>query len=104
MTSDFSGQEAAVAGMTMEEYAANGYEPIQKEPEPLVLHYSGLEIRLAQRKVLRNGEKVSPTRNEYGVLTYLTAYLGQVFSKQQICENVWHMDNGIRQSRARRWL
>ena len=49
-----------------------------------VLQYPGLEIRLAQRKVLRNGEEVSLTRNEYGVLTYLTTYPGQVFSKQQI--------------------
>ena len=27
-------EEAKTAGMTVEEYAANGYEPIQKEPEP----------------------------------------------------------------------
>ena len=56
-----------------------------------VLKYPGLEIRLAQRKVLRDGEEVALTRHEYGILTYLTTYPGQVFSKQQIFEEVWHM-------------
>ena len=67
-------------------------EPMQVSTCP-VLQYPGLEIRLAQRKVLRDGEEVSLTRNEYGILTYLTAYPGQVFSKQQIFEEVWHMDS-----------
>ena len=58
-----------------------------------VLQYPGLEIRLAQRKVLRDGEEVALTRHEYGILTYLTTYPGQVFSKQQIFEEVWHMDS-----------
>ena len=49
-----------------------------------VLQYPGLEIRLAQRIVLWDGEEVSLTRHEYGILIYLTTYSGQVFSKQQI--------------------
>ena len=60
-------------------------EPMQVSTCP-VLQYPGLEIRLAQRKVLRDGEEVSLTRHEYGILIYLTTYPGQVFSKQQIFE------------------
>ena len=62
-------------------------EPMQISVCP-VLQYPGLEIRLAQRKVLWDGEEVSLTRREYGILTYLTTYPGQVFSKQQIFEVV----------------
>ena len=32
-------------------------------------------------------------RHEYGILIYLTTYLRQAFSKQQIFEKVWHMDS-----------
>ena len=70
---------------------------IQLEPMQVstcsVLQYPGLEIRLAQRKVLRDGEEVALTRHEYGILIFLTTYPGQVFSKQQIFEEVWHMDS-----------
>ena len=70
---------------------------IQLEPMQVstcsVLQYPGLEIRLAQRKVLRDGEEVALTRHEYGILIYLTTYPGQIFSKQQIFEEVWHMDS-----------
>ena len=67
-------------------------EPIQASTCS-VLQYPGLEIRLAQRKVLHNGEEVALTRREYGVLIFLTAFSRQVFSKQQIFEEVWHMDS-----------
>ena len=67
-------------------------KPIQVSACP-VLQYPGLEIRLTQRKVLRDGEEVSFTRHEYGILIYLTTYPRQVFSKQQIFEEVWHMDS-----------
>lgn len=42
---------------------------------------------------MRYGEEVALTRHEYGVLTYLTTYPGQIFSKQQIFKEVWHMDS-----------
>ena len=68
------------------------FEPVQTTVRS-VLQYPGLEIRLAQRKVLRDGEEVALTRHEYGVLTYLTTYPGRVFSKKQIFEEVWQMDS-----------
>ena len=63
------------------------FEPVRAITSS-VLQYPGLEIRLAQRKVLRDGEEVSLTRHEYGILIYLTTYPGQVFSKQQIYEAI----------------
>ena len=61
------------------------FEPMRAITCP-VLQYPGLEIRLAQRKVLRDGEEVALTRHKYGILIYLTTYPEQVFSKQQIFE------------------
>lgn len=63
------------------------YEPKQDIACP-VLQYPGLKIRLERRKVLREKEEVALIQLEYGILTYLTTYLGQVFSKQQIYEAI----------------
>ena len=68
------------------------FEPIQTTICS-ILQYSGHEIRLTQRKVLRDGEKVALTRHEYDILTDLTTYLGGVFSKKHIFEDVWQMDS-----------
>lgn len=67
-------------------------ETVQPVPVP-VLSFSGLEIRLHQRRVLRNGEDISLTRLEYGTLAYLSSNAGMVLSQEQIFEAVWHMDS-----------
>ena len=43
--------------------------------------------------MFEDGEEVALTRHEYGILTYLATYLGRVFSKKQIFEEVWQMDS-----------
>lgn len=67
-------------------------ENIQPVPAP-VLSYPGLEIRLHQRRVLRDGEDISLTRLEYGTLAYLASNAGMILSQTQIFEAVWHMDS-----------
>ena len=57
------------------------------------LTYPGLEIRLHQRRVLRNGKDVKLSRCEYGVLVFLAQRPGWLCSKEQIFENVWHEDS-----------
>ena len=54
---------------------------MQKQFFSGVLTFPGLEIRLHQRRVLKNGIDVSLTRLEYGVLCYLAASPGRVFTK-----------------------
>ena len=52
-----------------------------------------MEIRLHQRRVLRNGKDVKLSRYEYGVLVFLAQRPGWLCSKEQIFENVWHEDS-----------
>ncbi len=55
-----------------------------------VLLYPGLEIRLHQRRVLKDGKDVHLSRYEYGVLAFMAQHPGTLFSKEQIYEEVWH--------------
>ena len=68
------------------------FQKVQPDISP-VLSFPGLEIKHHQRRVLRDGNEVPLTRNEYGVLAYLAAYPGHVFSKEQIFEEVWSMES-----------
>lgn len=68
------------------------FEVVQPVSSP-VLSFPGLEIRLHQRRVLRDGVDVSLTRLEYRLLTYLASYPGIVFTKEQIFEKVWYMES-----------
>lgn len=72
-------------------------EAIQPPHSP-ALAFPGLEIRLHQRWILKDGTDVSLTRLEYGVLCYLAASPGRVFTKAQIFEAVWSMESESCQS------
>ena len=58
-----------------------------------VLSFPGLEIKLYQRRVLRDGEDIPLTRLEYGTLAYLASSPGRVFTQEQIFEAAWDMDS-----------
>lgn len=68
------------------------FEIVQPIPSPM-LSFPGLEIRLHQRRVLRNGTDINLTRLEYGTLAYLTSSPRRVFTQEQIFEAVWRMDS-----------
>ena len=72
-------------------------ETIQPPPSP-VLSFPGLEIRLHQRRVLKDGADISLTHLEYNTLCYLAASPGRVFTQEQIFEAVWSMDSESCQS------
>ena len=63
-----------------------------------VLHFPGLEIRLLQRRVLRDGTEINLTRLEYSALVLLASNPGIVLTKAQIFEAVWNMDSDSCQS------
>ena len=67
-------------------------------PSSHVLSFPGLEIRLHQRRVLKDGADISLTRLEYGTLCHLAASPGRVFTQEQIFEAVWSMDSESCQS------
>lgn len=58
-----------------------------------VLHFPGLEIRLLQRRIFRDGTEINLTRLEYGTLVFLASNPGIVLTKTQIFEAVWNMDS-----------
>jgi two-component system, OmpR family, response regulator ResD len=63
-------------------------EPEGDEPEqPLV--FDGLEIDLAGRRVLAVGEEVVLTQREFDLLAFLARHPGQVFTRDQLMEQVW---------------
>ena len=62
-------------------------------PHSPALTFPGLEIKLHQRRVLKNGTDIPLTRLEYGALCYLAASPGRVFTKAQIFEAVWSMSS-----------
>ncbi|EOS27870.1 hypothetical protein C807_04068 [Lachnospiraceae bacterium 28-4] len=72
-------------------------EAIQPPHSP-ALTFPGLEIRLHQRRVLKDGTDIYLTRLEYGALCYLAASPGRVFTKAQIFEAVWSMESESCQS------
>ena len=69
-----------------------GFEPVQSVTSP-ILSFPGLEIKLYQRRVLRDGEDIPLTRLEYGTLAYLASSPGRVFTQEQIFEAVWDMNS-----------
>lgn len=60
---------------------------------PDTLNYPGLEINLEHRRVFKNGQEVYMSRYEYGVLSLMARHSGQLFTKEQIFEAVWHQDS-----------
>jgi two-component system response regulator ResD len=63
--------------------------PERAEPaEPMV--FGELVIDPAARRVLRAGEEVALTQREFDLLAFLAAQPGQVFSREQLMEAVWH--------------
>ena len=52
----------------------------------------GLVLDKKQRLILVEGEEVRLTATEYKILELLMGHLGQVFSAEQIYENVWGYD------------
>lgn len=58
-----------------------------------ILIYSGLEIRIREHAVYKNGNPISLTQREFAVLTYLANHPSWVFSAGQIYEAVWGADS-----------
>lgn len=63
------------------------------EIEQNVLSYPGLEIKLEHRRVFRNGQEIHLSRYEYGILSFMAQHPGQLFTKEQIFEAIWHQDS-----------
>ncbi len=57
-------------------------------PEP-ALHFGELEIDPSGRRVLVDGEEIVLTQREFDLLLFLARHPGQVFTRDQLMEQVW---------------
>ncbi|GAA1986280.1 response regulator transcription factor [Catenulispora subtropica] len=70
---------------------ARGGLPVEQES---TLRCADLEIDDLRHEVSRGGELIDLSPTEYRLLHYLIAHQGQVLSRSQILEAVWHYDFG----------
>ena len=54
-----------------------------------VIHCGALSIDLRLRRVIRDGKEIALTPKEFDILYFLARNRGEVFTKEQIYENVW---------------
>jgi two-component system response regulator VicR len=67
-----------------------GVEEIQEDPEDKkVLRFSDLEINLTKYEVKKRGQVIELTLREFELLQFLAAKPDQVFSREQLLEEVW---------------
>ena len=67
--------------------------PSQTRARPLV--FDGLTIDPSAREVLVNGVAVDVPAREFDLLVFLASSPRQVFTRTQIMEHVWSVDDGI---------
>lgn len=63
-------------------------EPEEDGPEP-VLRFGELQIDPAGRRVVVEGEEIVLTQREFDLLVFLARHPGQVFTRDQLMEQVW---------------
>ena len=61
---------------------------VQKEPEN-VIRFPGLEINLKEYTVFSAGNQIELSAKEFQLLAFMAGHKGQVFTKEQLLENVW---------------
>ena len=82
--------EEYILSRIMEIIAAEpGFDHIVSFHPCNTLVFPGLELRLKERTVHRNGELISMTHREFATLVYLAKHPSWVFSAGQIYEEVW---------------
>ncbi len=67
----------------------HGYKPKVIVHNTDSLSINGLKIISSKRQLFRDKEEISMTNKEFGILELLVRNKGQVFSKEQIYDQVW---------------
>lgn len=82
--------EEYILSKIMEIIAAEpGFDHIVSSHPNNTLVFPGLELRLKEKTVHRNGGLISMTHREFATLVYLAKHPSWVFSAGQIYEEVW---------------
>ena len=90
VTKPFDSEEvlARLRASLRERVASQGAAPL--------VHSGAVQIDLANRRILRDGEEVHLTRKEFDVLTQLALHPGRVVTHQRILEAGWPHDHDRR--------
>lgn len=56
------------------------------------VNYSGLVINYEKYKVMINNVNIELTTNEFQLIAFMARHQGQVFSREQLLQNVWGFD------------
>ncbi len=77
-----------------EELLARLHALLRRPSEMQVTHLqlADLRIDLLAHEVVRGGQRLDLTQKEYAVLVLLVRHAGNVVSRQQLAEEVWHAD------------
>jgi two-component system, OmpR family, KDP operon response regulator KdpE len=90
VTKPFDSEEvlARLRASLRDRVAAQGAAPL--------IHSGTVQIDLANRRILRDGEEVHLTRKEFDVLTQLALHPGRVVTHQRVLEAAWPHDHDRR--------
>lgn len=69
-----------------------GNPPLPPQPEKVTLSCDGLVMDVNSKTVTLDGELRAFTRKEYELLKLFLEHRGQVFTRQQLLDNVWPQD------------
>jgi DNA-binding response OmpR family regulator len=64
----------------------------KSSPKEDHLRFEGLVVNAANKTICIDGAPMALTRTEYELLHLLLSHRGQVFSRQQLLDNVWPQD------------
>jgi DNA-binding response OmpR family regulator len=64
----------------------------EKEQSTVILQFQDLSLNPQTREVYRGDRRIELTAKEFDLLEYLLSHPRQVFTKNQILENVWGYD------------
>lgn len=74
------------------EFIGEKYPECYKIEPQLIMSFEGLEINVAEKKVLLDGSNKQLSRTEFSLLVYLAKHPGWVRSRRQIYNEVWPLD------------
>ena len=63
------------------------------QPENDIVEIRGIRIDKTARRVMVDGEEKNFTTKEFDLLTFLAEHPNHVFTKEELCREIWNMDS-----------
>lgn len=90
---DLGGDDYVTKPFSVREVVARVNAVLRRNmPHAKLLHYEGLKVDTCSKTVSIDGTDVDLTRTEFDLLALLLSHRGQVFTRQELLDNVWPDD------------